>query len=286
LKISKQFTSRENTSLDQYFLEIGKFGLLTPEEEIDLAVKIRNGDKEAQNRMVKANLRFVVSVAKMYQNHGLSLGDLINEGNIGLVKAAQRFDETKGFKFISYAVWWIRQGIMSAIADQSRVVRLPLNRVGDLTKLTKAYRELEQEFERKPTSEELAKFMEITPEEAEYIIQIAGRHISVDAPMSHSDENKSTLIDILPDEAQIMPDEELMRESLRSEISDILTVLDDREAEVIRLSFGIGSGQKATLEEIGDRFNLTRERIRQIKERALRKLKNSKRSKSLINYLG
>ena len=286
MKLSKQYTSRESASLDQYFAEISKFELLTPEEEIDLAVKIRNGDKEAQNKMVKANLRFVVSVAKMYQNHGLTLGDLINEGNIGLVKAAQRFDETKGFKFISYAVWWIRQGIMSAIADQSRVVRLPLNRVGELTKLTKAYRELEQEYERKPTPEELGKFMDITSQEAEYIIQIAGRHISINAPVTNSDESKSTLGDILPDEAQPMPDEDLMRESLKSEISSLLSVLDKREAEVIRLSFGIGSNQKATLEEIGDRFNLTRERIRQIKERALRKLRSSKRSKSLINYLG
>jgi RNA polymerase primary sigma factor len=286
LKLSKQYTNRENSSLDQYFLEIGKFDLLSAEEEMELAVKIRNGDKEAQNKLVKGNLRFVVSVAKMYQNHGLSLGDLINEGNIGLVKAAKRFDETRGFKFISYAVWWIRQGIMSAIADQSRVVRLPLNRVGDLTKLTKAYRELEQEHERKPTMEELGKFMDITPEEAEYITQIAGRQLSVDAPISHSDENKTRLIDILPNDGQLRPDEALMMESLKNEISNALSVLDEREAEVIRLSFGIGRDQKATLEEIGDKFSLTRERIRQIKEKALVKLRNSKRSKSLINYLG
>lgn len=286
MKLSKQYTNRENSSLDQYFLEIGKLDLLSAEEEMELAVKIRKGDKEAQNKLVKGNLRFVVSVAKMYQNHGLSLGDLINEGNIGLVKAAERFDETRGFKFISYAVWWIRQGIMSAIADQSRVVRLPLNRVGDLTKLTKAYRELEQEHERKPTMEELGKFMDITPEEAEYITQIAGRQLSVDAPISHSDENKTRLIDILPNDEQLKPDEGLMMESLKNEISNALSVLDEREAEVIRLSFGIGRDQKATLEEIGDRFNLTRERIRQIKERALVKLRNSKRSKSLMNYLG
>jgi RNA polymerase primary sigma factor len=286
LKLSKQFTSRENTSLDQYFLEIGKFELLTPKEEIELAIKIREGDKEAENKLVKANLRFVVSVAKMYQNHGLSLGDLINEGNMGLVKAAQRFDETRGFKFISYAVWWIRQGILSAIADQSRVVRLPLNRVGDLTKLAKAYRELEQKFERMPTIEEIGELMGTTPEETGYIMRISGRQLSVDAPLKNGDENKTTMIEILWDEKQVMPDDGLIKESLRSEISNALSVLDKREAEVIRLSYGIGNNQKATLEEIGDRFNLTRERIRQIKEKALRKLRNSKKSKSLLNYLG
>jgi RNA polymerase primary sigma factor len=286
LKITKQFTSRENASLDQYFLEIGKYDLLTPEEEIELAIKIKNGDMAAQDKLVKANLRFVVSVAKMYQHQGLSLGDLINEGNIGLVKAAQRFDETRGFKFISYAVWWIRQGIMSAIADQSRVVRLPLNRVGDLTKLGKAYRELEQEYERKPTTEELGKFLDITSEEAAYILQIAGRQLSVDAPVNNSDDNKSTLMDIIPNEGQVMPDDALMKDSLKNEISEILSILDKREAEIIRLSFGIGSNQKATLEEIGDRFNLTRERIRQIKEKALRKLRNSKKNGRLKHYLG
>ncbi len=285
MKITRQLTNRESKSIDQYFLEIGKFSLLTPQEEIDLAIKIRSGDMNAQNKLVKANLRFVVSVAKMYQHQGLSLGDLINEGNIGLVKAAKRFDETKGFKFISYAVWWIRQGIMSAIADQSRVVRLPLNQVGNLTRLGKAYRELEQEFERKPTTEELAKMLEISPDELAYILQISGRQVSVDAPVNNSDENKTTLIDVLHNSDQPMPDENLMRDSLEKEISDILSILDEREAEVIRLSYGIGSNQKATLEEIGDRFNLTRERIRQIKEKALRKLRNSKRSKKLKDYL-
>ena len=286
MKISKQFTSRENASLDQYFLEIGKYDLLTPDEEIELAIRIKNGDLLAQDKLVKANLRFVVSVAKMYQHQGLSLGDLINEGNIGLVKAAKRFDGTRGFKFISYAVWWIRQGIMSAISDQSRVVRLPLNKVGDLTKLAKAYRELEQEFERKPTTEELGKILDISSEEAAYILQIAGRQVSVDAPVSNSDESKSTLMDILPNEGQVMPDDALMKDSLKDEINDILSILDKREAEVIKLSFGIGSNQKATLEEIGDRFNLTRERIRQIKEKALRKLRNSKKSSRLKHYLG
>jgi RNA polymerase primary sigma factor len=286
LKLTRQLTNRENKSLDLYFQEIGKVDLLTPDEEIDLAIKIKNGDINAQNKLVRANLRFVVSVAKMYQNQGLSLGDLINEGNIGLVKAAQRFDETRGFKFISYAVWWVRQGIMSAIADQSRVVRLPLNRVGNLTKLGKVYRELEQEFERKPTTEELAKILEISSDEVAYILQISSRQVSVDAPISNSDESKSTLMDILHNEEQPMPDTDLMHDSLRNEVADILSTLDEREAEVIRLSFGIGSNQKATLEEIGERFNLTRERIRQIKENALRKLRSSKRSNKLKDYLG
>lgn len=286
MKITKQFTNRENSSLDQYFIEIGKYDLLTPEEEIELAIKIKNGDMKAQDRLVQANLRFVVSVAKMYQHQGLTLGDLINEGNIGLVKAARRFDETRGFKFISYAVWWIRQGIMSAIADQSRVVRLPLNRVGDMTKLGRAYRDLEQEYERKPTTEELGKLLDISADEAAYILQISGRQISVDAPVSNSDESKTTLIDILHNEDQTMPDDSLMKDSLKDEIAEILSVLDVREAEVIKLSFGIGRNQKATLEEIGDIFDLTRERIRQIKEKALRKLRNSKRSKKLKDYLG
>lgn len=286
MKLTRQLTNRENKSLDLYFQEIGKYVLLKPEEEIDLAIKIKKGDMAAQDKLVRANLRFVVSVAKMYQNQGLSLGDLINEGNIGLVKAAQRFDETRGFKFISYAVWWVRQGIMSAIADQSRVVRLPLNRVGNLTKLGKVYRELEQEFERKPTTEELAKILEISSDEVAYILQISSRQVSVDAPFNNGDENKSTLMDVLHNEEQPMPDTELMHDSLKNEVADILSTLDEREAEVIRLSFGIGSNQKATLEEIGERFNLTRERIRQIKENALRKLRSSKRSNKLKDYLG
>jgi RNA polymerase primary sigma factor len=286
LKLTRQLTNRENKSLDLYFQEIGKYVLLKPEEEIDLAIKIKKGDMAAQDKLVRANLRFVVSVAKMYQNQGLSLGDLINEGNIGLVKAAQRFDETRGFKFISYAVWWVRQGIMSAIADQSRVVRLPLNRVGNLTKLGKVYRELEQEFERKPTTEELAKILEISSDEVAYILQISSRQVSVDAPFNNGDENKTTLMDVLHNEEQPMPDTDLMQDSLKNEVADILSTLDEREAEVIRLSFGIGSNQKATLEEIGEKFNLTRERIRQIKENALRKLRSSKRSNKLKDYLG
>jgi len=286
LKIQKQFTNRESKSLDQYFLEIGKVDLLTAEEEVELAIKIRNGDEDAKDKLVLANLRFVISVAKMFQNQGLSLGDLINEGNVGLIKAAKRFDETRGFKFISYAVWWIRQGIMSAIADQSRVVRLPLNRVGNLTKLSKAYRDLEQEYERKPTTEELAKILDMTADEVAYTLQISGRQLSMDAPLMSGDENKSTLMDVLPDDVQPLPDKDLMKESLKSEIANALSSLDNREAEVIRLSFGIGRNQKATLEEIGDKFNLTRERIRQIKENALRKLRISKKSNKLKEYLG
>ena len=286
MKLTRQLTNRENKSLDQYFQEIGKYDLISSEEEVELAIKIRNGDMAAKDRLVRANLRFVVSVAKMYQNQGLSLGDLINEGNIGLVKAAQRFDETRGFKFISYAVWWVRQGIMSAIADQSRVVRLPLNRVGNLSRLSKIYRDLEQELERKPTTEELAKILEISADEVAYILQIASRQISVDAPLSSGDENKSTLMDVLYNEELPMPDAELMHDSLKKEVENMLSMLDTREAEVIRLSFGIGSNQKATLEEIGERFNLTRERIRQIKEKALRKLRTSKRSHKLREYLG
>jgi RNA polymerase primary sigma factor len=286
LKITKQLTNREDKSLDQYFQEIGKYELLSPDEEVDLAVKIREGDINAQNKLVNSNLRFVVSVAKMYQNQGLSLGDLINEGNIGLVKAAQRFDETRGFKFISYAVWWIRQGIMSAIADQSRVVRLPLNQVGNLTRLGKAYRNFEQEYERKPSLEELAGILEITTEEVSQIIQISGRQVSVDAPLKNGEEKNAKLIDILENETQAMPDRDLMSDSLKNEVEDILSTLDNREAEVLRLSFGIGSNHKATLEEIGLKFNLTRERIRQIREKALRKLRSSKRSIRLKEYLG
>ena len=283
--ITKQFTNRESKSLDQYLQEIGKVNLLTPDEEVDLAIKIRKGDGDAQEKLVRANLRFVVSVAKQFQNKGLSLGDLINEGNLGLIKAAKRFDETRGFKFISYAVWWIRQGIMSALADHQRAVRLPLNRVNDLTKISKAYRDLEQEYERKPTTEELAKILERTAEEVAYSLQISARYVSMDAPLKSGDENKNSLMDVLPNDNQPLPDNSLMKESLKNEITNVLSTLNAREAEVIRLSFGIGRNQKATLAEIGDRFNLTRERIRQIKDKALRKLRGSKRSDRLKAYL-
>ncbi len=286
MKITKQFTNRESKSLDQYLQEIGKVDLLTPDQEIDLAIKIKKGDKLAQENLIKANLRFVVSVAKQFQNQGLSLGDLINEGNIGLIKAAQRFDETRGFKFISYAVWWVRQSIMQAIADQSRVVRLPLNRVGNLTKISKAYRDLEQEYERKPTTDELAKILEMTADEVAYALQISGRHVSMDAPLKSGDENKNSLMDVLPNDNQPLPDNGLMKESLKNEVTNALSTLNAREAEVIKLYFGIEGDHSATLGEIGDRFNLTYERVRQIKIKALSKLRGSKRSDRLKAYLG
>ena len=283
MKIVKQITNRESRSLDQYFLDIGKVDLLTPGEEIDLAIKIRNGDLDAQNKLVKANLRFVVSVAKMYQNQGLSLGDLINEGNMGLIKAAKRFDETRGFKFISYAVWWIRQGITTAIADQTRVVRLPLNRIGNLTKLNKAYSAFERENERTPSSEELALVLDVTADEVAFTLETSRRHLSMDAPLINNDENKNSLKDVLPHENQDSPDKNLMKESLRKEVANILSNLDEREAEIIKLSFGIGSNHKATLEEIGEMYNLTRERIRQIKEKALKKFKNKTKNTGIID---
>jgi len=284
--ISKQFTNRDNKSLDQYFQEISKIDLLTAEEEIDLATLIKTGDKVAQEKLIKANLRFVVSVAKQFQNQGLTLGDLINEGNIGLIKAAQKFDVTRGFKFISYAVWWIRQGIMQAIADQQRVVRLPLNRVSLLTKVSKASKALEQEYERKPSTEELASYLDITADEVSFTLQTSGRHLSIDAPLSKSSENTNSLLDIIPDSKNTLPDKELMQESLKSEVKSILVKLTEREAEVIKLSYGIGRENSATLEEIGAQFNLTRERIRQIKENALSKLKLSERSNQLRKFLG
>ncbi|RPI71042.1 MAG: RNA polymerase sigma factor RpoD/SigA [Ignavibacteriales bacterium] len=286
MKIIKQITNRESKSLDQYFMDIGKVDLLTPDEEVNLAVKIRNGDLDAQNKLVKANLRFVVSVAKMYQNQGLSLGDLINEGNVGLIKAAKRFDETRGFKFISYAVWWIRQGITTAIADQTRVVRLPINRIGNLTKLNKAYKALEQENERTPSLEELALSLDVSSDEVAFTLETSGRQLSMDAPLMSGDDNKSNLMDVIPHDNQDSPDKKLMNESLEKEVANILSKLDEREAEVIRLSFGIGTNHKATLEEIGEKYSLTRERIRQIKEKALTKLRSKKGSSNLKDYLG
>jgi RNA polymerase primary sigma factor len=286
LKITKQFTNRESKSLDQYLQEIGKVDLLTPDQEIELAIRIKKGDKQALEALTKANLRFVVSVAKQFQNQGLSLGDLINEGNLGLIKAAQRFDETRGFKFISYAVWWIRQSIMQAIAEQSRIVRLPLNRVGSLGKLSKAYRDLEQEFERKPTTEELAQVLDMNVDEVADTMQLYGRHVSMDAPLKEGDDNKNSLGDILVNEQQPSPDGTLMKESLKQEVENVLSTLNEREAEVIKLYFGINSEHAATLEEIGERFNLTRERVRQIKEKALRSLRYASRSSSLKAYLG
>ncbi len=285
LKLTKQFTIRESNSIDKYFQEIGKVDLLTPDEEVDLAIKIKKGDGDAQEKLVRANLRFVVSVAKHFQNQGLSLGDLISEGNIGLIKAAQRFDVTRGFKFISYAVWWVRQGIQQAIANQSRMVRLPLNRVSELTKISKAYRVFEQEYDRKPSTEELAKNLDMTTDAVAYTLQISGRHISMDAPLKSGDENKNTLMDVLPNDNQPLPDKGLMKQSLKNELENALSILNNREAEVIKLSFGIGGDKKATLEKIGERFHLTRERIRQIREKAIRKLRDSKRSDRLKTYL-
>ena len=286
MRITKQYTNRESQSLDKYLQEIGRVELLKPEDEIELAQNIRKGNYEgkiALERLVKANLRFVVSVAKQYQNQGLSLGDLINEGNLGLIKAAKRFDETRGFKFISYAVWWIRQSILQALAEQSRIVRLPLNRVGALNKIGKKFSELEQKFEREPTATELAEQLEISVAEITETIKISGRHLSVDAPFVQGEDNR--LLDILPNEQQPPPDKGLMRESLRVEVQQVLTTLSNREAEVIKLYFGL-EGPALTLEEIGEKFNLTRERVRQIKEKAIRRLRHASRSKSLRAYLG
>ncbi len=285
MKITKQFTNRESKSLDQYLLEIGKVDLITPEQEIELARRIKKGDRLALEALTKANLRFVVSVAKQFQNQGLSLGDLINEGNLGLIKAAERFDETRGFKFISYAVWWIRQSIMQAIAEQSRMVRLPLNRVGTLNKLGKAYSKLEQEYERKPSADELAEELDMKADEVSDTLQLYGRHVSMDAPFS-GDDDKNSLIDILPNDQQPSPDVKLMQESLKAEVESVLSTLSEREASVLRLYFGINSEHSATLEEIGERFNLTRERVRQIKEKALRTLRHPSRSQNLKAYLG
>lgn len=284
MKITKQFTNRESQSLDKYLQEIGKVDLLTPEEEIELAIKIKKGDQVALEKLVKANLRFVVSVAKQYQNQGLTLGDLINEGNLGLIKAAKRFDETRGFKFISYAVWWIRQSILQALAEQSRIVRLPLNRVGDLNKIGKAFMNLEQEYEREPSANEVAKELEMDIGEISDALKISGRHVSMDAPFSHGEENR--LIDVLSNELQPSPDQTLMSDSLCKEIERVLSTLADREAEVIKLYFGLNKEHSLTLEEIGERYNLTRERVRQIKEKAIRRLKHASRSKNLRAYLG
>jgi RNA polymerase primary sigma factor len=284
LKITKQFTNRESQSLDKYLQEIGKVDLLTPDEEIELAIRIKKNDPKALEKLVKANLRFVVSVAKQYQNQGLSLGDLINEGNLGLIKAARRFDETRGFKFISYAVWWIRQSILQALAEQSRIVRLPLNRVGALNKIGKAYSNLEQEFEREPNAYELAQELDMDINEVSDTLKISGRHVSMDAPFLIGEENR--LLDILESDEEPSPDFSLMSESLKSEIERALSTLSEREAEVIKLYFGLNSEHSLTLEEIGEKFNLTRERVRQIKEKAIRRLRHASRSKNLRAYLG
>lgn len=284
LKISKQITNRESQSLDKYLQEIGKVDLLTADEEVVLAKRIREGDQLALEKLTKANLRFVVSVAKQYQNQGLSLGDLINEGNLGLIKAAQRFDETRGFKFISYAVWWIRQSILQALAEQSRIVRLPLNRVGSLNKISKTFSELEQKFEREPSPEELAEVLEVTAGEVVDTMKISGRHVSMDAPFVQGEEN--SLLDVLENNGETKPDDGLMNDSLRKEVQRALSTLTQREADVITLYFGLNGEHAMTLEEIGEKFNLTRERVRQIKEKAIRRLRHTSRSKTLKPYLG
>ncbi len=283
LKITKSITNRESASLDKYLQEIGKEGLITVEEEVELAQRIKKGDKIALEKLTRANLRFVVSVAKQYQNQGLSLPDLINEGNLGLIKAAEKFDETRGFKFISYAVWWIRQSILQALAEQSRIVRLPLNQVGSLNKINKAFSKFEQEYERTPTPEELAETLEIPREKVTDTLRVSGRHVSVDAPFNDSEEN--SLLDVLINNDSPKADKELLNESLTRDIERALSTLTDRERDIVRLFFGIGC-QEMTLEEIGERFGLTRERVRQIKEKAIRRLRHTSRSKLLKPYLG
>ena len=284
MKITKPVVNRESLSIDKYLQEIGKYELLTPEEEIELAKRAKQGDEKALEKLIQANLRFVVSVAKQYQNQGLPLGDLINEGNLGLIKAAKRFDETRGFKFISYAVWWIRQSILQALAEQSRIVRLPLNRVGALNKIGKKLSQLEQEFEREPSANEIAEELDMSVYEVADTLKISGRHVSMDAPFVEGEDNK--LLDVMPNESDPAPDNELMRESLRQEIEEALNTLDQREKEVVKLYFGIGYEHPLTLEEIGEKFKLTRERVRQIKEKAIKKLRYHARSKALRAYLG
>ena len=284
LKITKQVTNRETASLDKYLQEIGKVDLITADEEVELAQRIKAGDQRALEKLTKANLRFVVSVAKQYQNQGLTLPDLINEGNLGLIKAAQRFDETRGFKFISYAVWWIRQSILQALAEQSRIVRLPLNKIGSINKINKTYAFLEKANERPPSPEEIAKELDMTVNEVKESLKNAGRHVSMDAPLIEGED--SNLYDVLRSGESPNPDRELLSESLSTEIERALETLTPREADVVRLYFGLGHQHPMTLEEIGETFDLTRERVRQIKEKAIRRLKHTSRSKILKTYLG
>jgi len=284
LKITKQVTNRENASLDKYLQEIGRVELITAEEEVELAKKIKKGDSAALEKLTKANLRFVVSVSKQYQNQGLSLPDLINEGNLGLIKAAQRFDETRGFKFISYAVWWIRQSILQALAEQSRIVRLPLNKIGSINKINKAFSKLEQEFEREPTAAEIAKILELTETEVKESMKNAGRHISMDAPFVSGEDGN--MYDVLKSDDSPNPETGLITDSLRREIERALATLSEREANVVRYYFGLNEKHALTLEEIGEKFDLTRERVRQIKEKAIRRLKHVSKSKILKSYLG
>ena len=284
LKINKQFTNRENKSLDKYLNEISKVEMITPTEEVELAKRIKDGDQVALEKLVNANLRFVVSVAKQYQNQGLTLGDLINEGNLGLIKAAQRFDETRGFKFISYAVWWIRQSILQALADQSRLVRLPLNKVGSLSKIGTAAAQLEQKFEREATTEEIAELLDLPTEEVETTLSTSGRHLSIDAPIS--DDEDTTLLTLLSNTQEPNPDKSLIHESLQKEITRVMSILSDKEKEILNLYFGLEGNLQHSYEDISEKVSLTRERVRQIKEKALRKLRKSSKSSLLKAYLG
>jgi RNA polymerase primary sigma factor len=284
LKIAKQVTNRETPSLDKYLHEIGKVDLITVEEEVELARRIKQGDDRALDRLVKANLRFVVSVAKQYQNQGLSLPDLINEGNLGLIKAGQRFDETRGFKFISYAVWWIRQSILQALAEQARIVRLPLNKIGSLNKINKTFADLEQKFEREPTILEVSQALELAPNDVKEALRTSGRHISMDAPIGQEEEGN--LYDVLLNSDAPSPDRTLLNDSLRNEIERTLSTLSAREANIIRYYYGLNGNHPHTLEEIGEKFALTRERVRQIKEKAIKRLKQTTRCKNLKTYLG
>lgn len=284
LKISKQFTNRENKSLDKYLNEISKVPMIDAHEEVELARRIREGDQAALEKLVNANLRFVVSVSKQYQNQGLTLGDLINEGNLGLIKAAKRFDETRGFKFISYAVWWIRQSILQALADQSRIVRLPLNKVGSLGRITQMAARLEQELEREPTPEELAESLQIPLTEVENALRSSGRHLSIDAPLSDGEDN--TLLGVLDQNDEPNPDMPLINESLQNEINRVISTLSDKERDVLKYYFGLDGNPAHTLEDISEKVGLTRERVRQIKEKALRRLRKSSKSKILKSYLG
>ncbi|MFN5444131.1 MAG: RNA polymerase sigma factor RpoD/SigA [Crocinitomicaceae bacterium] len=285
LKIVKQVTNREVASLDKYLQEISREGMITAEEEVELAKRIKNGDRRALEKLTRANLRFVVSVAKQYQNQGMTLPDLINEGNVGLIKAAERFDETRGFKFISYAVWWIRQAILQALAEQARIVRLPLNKIGTINKINRAFSELEQKNERPPSAEELAELLGLSVNDVKQSLQSNGRHVSMDAPLTEGDESSSNMYDVLANDFSDTPDVDLVKESLRKDIERSLSTLTSREGEVIRLYFGLSGKHPLTLEEIGDRFDLTRERVRQIKEKAIRRMKHTSRSKMLKNYL-
>lgn len=286
LKIAKQVTNRETASLDKYLQEIGRVDLITAEEEVELARRIRAGDRVALERLTKANLRFVVSVSKQYQNQGLALPDLINEGNLGLIKAAERFDETRGFKFISYAVWWIRQSILQALAEQARIVRLPLNKIGNINKINRAFSELEQKFERPPSAEELAEFLNCSTDEVKQSLAQNGRHVSMDAPLVEGDESSSNMYDVLTGDTMPSPENKLVIESLRSDIQRSLKTLTPRESEVICMFYGLDGRSPMSLEEIGDRFDLTRERVRQIKEKAIRRLKHTSKNKILKSYLG